>query len=203
MVLGIEALDVGSVIKASTYKCQDDAHSPRSNRRSARQWLRDRAAVVRGNLRYRSLGFDRKVDKFLQSDQVTSEDPSSSMDEQESEIGRGEGSSPWTRSSFSRPSSTATTCIPTSPLSATNSTHTLPETSVTRRCNIENASLRFGQRHFTARSSFADSRTLNERASLRPTTTLDEPTVLHAISYIKAKKKWAEASGLAWNAPLF
>lgn len=30
MVLGTEALDVGPVIKASTYKCQDDAHSPRS-----------------------------------------------------------------------------------------------------------------------------------------------------------------------------
>lgn len=170
MLLSFTSLDVGSIIKASTYTCQATAQGSQSHRISTRQWLCDRVAVVKDNLRFRSFGFERRVDNFL-SDVTYPNDFSPSVQDGETETAtEGCFSSRWSRPSVSRPSSIATTCVPASPHIACDSLDALPNSKASRRgYTMESDSPRPGQRRSIARVSWTDTRTLNGSASLSNT----------------------------------
>ncbi|KAJ9100331.1 hypothetical protein QFC20_005463 [Naganishia adeliensis] len=201
MTLGDCTVDVGSVIKAITVDCRYDTECPQPGRRPRWRWLRDRAAVIKESLQHRSLGFGRKVDKFLDNE-MSWRNPALSLKDGETVSAPTGCLSSGFRSSFSRPTSMASTCVPTSPHTAPGSTHTLPIFNGTRRrYTIENDRPSIHQRSLTWRSSQTNAHTLIDGASLRHDSSLSEKTVLGAISYAKARARFQ--ADLEWEGVSF
>lgn len=200
MRLGTKALDVGSIIKM-TYEFQAAVQDTSANRKSIRRWWRDRAhGSLFHHLRYRR--FERELDIFLANHRTPAGSPSSLVkdvkDEQtgkETEV----NSTFWSRSTCSRPASTATasTCVATSPRPTVESQHVpLPWDGSTREWDPTDHSCRLSRRCSAAQSLWTDSGTLNEHAS---TTTLALANVYEAIANLKRRKTDVRCLGLDWN----